>query len=103
MRSVHTLASVHAHWGATSLPCLAFVRGTPGSLICNCVSFTLPLSCPPWLHGHYPLHSYYGDSDSCSAPSSTRTGLLGSQTCTSGHSVSNHPMRPHPPAILLAP
>ena len=101
MRSVHTLASVHAHGVGTSLPCLA--NGTPGSFSCPCVSFTLPPSCPPWLHGHYPLHGYYGDSDSCPAPCSTKAGLLGSQTCTSGHSVSNHPMRPRLPAMLLAP
>src|SRR6266446_5743631 len=36
MRSVHTAASVHSHLGGTSLPCLAL--GTPGSLICSCVS-----------------------------------------------------------------
>jgi len=101
MRSVHTLASVHSHCGATSLPCLA--RGTPGSLICSCVSFTLPPSCPPWLHGRYSLRRYYGDSDSCPAPSGTRTGLLDYLTCISGHSVSNHPMRPRLPAILLVP
>src|ERR1700740_1597697 len=63
MRSVHTLASVQAHFWGTSLPCLAF--GTPGRGICNCVSFTLPLSCPPSLHGHYPFRCYYEDSDSC--------------------------------------
>ncbi len=72
-------------------------------LICDCVSFTLPPSCPPWLHGHYPLRSYYGDSDSCPAPSSTRTGLLDYRVCISRHSVSNHPMRPRLPAMLLAP
>ena len=101
MRSVHTLASVHSHCGATSLPGLA--RGTPGSLICSCVSFTPPPSCPPWLHGRYSLRRYYGDSDSCPAPSGTRTGLLDYLTCISGHSVSNHPMRPRLPAILLVP
>ena len=101
MRSVHTLASVHSHCWATSLPCLAF--GTPGRFICICVSFTLPPSCPPWLHGRYSLHRYYGDSDSCPAPSSTRTGILDYLTCISRHSVSNHPMRPRLPAILLAP
>ena len=69
MRSVHTLASVHVHWGATSLPCLA--RGTPGRFNCLGVSFTPSLSCPPWLHGRYPLPRYYGDSDSCSARSGT--------------------------------
>ena len=76
MRSVHTAASVHPQRGGISLPCLAF--GTPGSCICSCVSFTLPPSCPPSLHGHYPLHRYYEDSDSCPAPLSTRTGILGS-------------------------
>ena len=76
MRSVHTLASVHSHSGRTSLPCLAL--GTPGSLNCSCVSFTLPPSYPPSLHGHYPLPRYYEDSDSCPAPSSTRTGILDS-------------------------
>jgi hypothetical protein len=101
MRSVHTLASVQAHGGPTSLPCLA--RGTPGRFICCAVSFTLPPSYPPWLHGHYPLHRYYGNSDSCPAPSSTRTGLLDYRTGTCGHSVSNHPMRPRFPAILLVP
>ena len=101
MRSVHTLASVQSHLWGTSLPCLAI--GTPGSLNCDCVSFTLPPSCPPWLHGHYPLRSYYGDSDSCPAPSSTRTGLLDYQVCISRHSVSNHPMRPRFPAMLLVP
>ena len=101
MRSVHTLASVQAHFGLTSLPCLA--RGTPGRFNCCAVSFTLPPSCPPWLHGRYPLPRYYGDSDSCPAPSSTRTGLLDYGSCISGHSVSNHPMRPRFPAILLVP
>src|SRR5580658_180945 len=104
MRSVHTLASVQSHFGGTSLPCLAPLwRGTPGSLNCVCVSFTLPPSCPPWLHGHYPLRSYYGDSDSCPAPSSARTGLLDYRTCISRHSVSNHPMRPRLPAMLRVP
>jgi len=92
MRSVHTAASVHSHCGATSLPCLA--KGTPGSLICSGISFTLPPSCPPSLHGRYPLRRYYEDSDSCPAPFSTKAGILDSWTCTSGHSVSNHPMRP---------
>src|SRR6476619_1462027 len=101
MRSVHTLASVHSHCWGTSLPCLAF--GTPGRCICSCASLTLPPSCPPWLHGRYSLHRYYGDSDSCSAPSSTGAGLLDSRTGTSGHSVSSHPMRPRLPAILPVP
>src|SRR5665213_714548 len=101
MRSVHTLASVHSHFWGTSLPCLAI--GTPGSLNCVCVSFTRPPSCPPWLHGHYPFLCYYGDSDSCPAPSSARTGLLDYPTRISGHSVSSHPMRPLPPAMLLVP
>jgi hypothetical protein len=101
MRSVHTLASVQSHFWGTSLPCLAF--GTSGSRHCDCASFTPPPSCPPWLHGHYPLRRYYGDSDSCPAPSSTRTGLLDYRTCISRHSVSIHPMRPRSPAMLLVP
>ena len=59
-----------------TLPCLAM--GTRGSLCCSNLCFTPPPSCPPWLHGRYPLPRYYGDSDSCSAPSSTRTGILDS-------------------------
>ena len=92
MRSVHTAASVHSHGGGTSLPCLA--KGTPGSLICSCVSFTLPPSCPPSLHGRYPFPRYYEDSDFCPAPFCTWTGILGSRSCASGHSVSTHLMRP---------
>lgn len=92
MRSVHTAASVHSHFGGTSLPCLAV--GTPGSLNCSCLSFTLPPSCPPSLHGHYPLLGYYEDSDFCPAPFCTWTGILGSRRCASGHSVSTHVMRP---------
>lgn len=91
-RSVHNPSSVHSHIGGTSLPCLA--KGTPGSLICSCVSLTLPPSCPPSLHGRYPLLRYYEDSDSCPAPFRTRTGILGSRTRASGHSVSTHQMRP---------
>ena len=101
MRSFHTLASVHSHFWATSLPCLAL--GTPGRCICIGVSLTLSPSCPPWLHGRYPLPCYYGDSDSCLAPSSTKAGLLDLRANTSRHSVSNHPMRPHLPAILPVP
>ena len=101
MRSVQTSACVHAQRGATSLPCLAC--GTPGSPSCFGWSFTLSPSCPPWLHGRYPLPGYYGDSDSCSAPSGTRAGILDYGACTSRHSVSNHPMRPRSPAMLLAP
>ena len=97
MRSVHTLASVHVHRGGTSLPCLAC--GTPGRGNCASVGFTLPPSYPPSLHGRYPLLRYCEDSDSCPPPSCTGTGILDSQTCASGHSVSNHPMRPCLPAI----
>jgi len=79
------------------------LAGTRVGLSSGILSFIRPPSCPPWLHGHYPLRSYYGDSDSCPAPSSTRTGLLDYRTCISGHSVSIHPMRPRLPAILLAP
>ena len=74
-----------------TLPCLAI--GTRGSLNCSSVFLALPPSYPPLLHDRYSLHRYYGGSDSCSAPSSTRTGILDSYSCTSGHSVSNHSMR----------
>ena len=57
-------------------------------------SFTSPPSCPPSLHGRYPLRRYYEDSDSCPAPFRTKAGILDSRTCISGHSVSNHAMRP---------
>ena len=63
-------------------------------LNCRVASLTLPPSCPPWLHGRYPLHRSYEDSDSCSAPFCTRTGILGSCTDASGHSVSTHVIRP---------
>src|SRR5580692_4704681 len=100
MRSVHTLASVHCHFWGTSLPCLAC--GTPGSLSCDCVSFTLPPSCPPWLGDHYSLHRYYGDSDSCRPPSSNRQVSLVSE-----HALLDIPSPTTPcapvPAMLLAP
>src|SRR2546426_948310 len=89
------------HLCCATLPCLA--RGTRGSLGCSDVALMFPPSYPPWLHGRYSLHRYYGDSDSCPAPSSTRTGILDYLTCISGHSVSTHPMRPRLPAILLVP
>ncbi len=72
-------ASQHAfdpHFRCDPLPCLA--NGTRGSLCCSCASLMRPPSYPPWLHGHYSLHRYYEDSDSCPAPSSTRTGILDS-------------------------
>ena len=87
-RSVHTAASVPSHWGDTALPGLAC--GTPGSLIGSCISLTPPPSCPPSLHGRYPLHRYYEDSDSGPATFRTRTGILGSPACAAGHSVSTH-------------
>jgi hypothetical protein len=79
------------------------LAGTRVGLSSGILSFIRPPSCPPWLHGHYPLRSYYGDSDSCPALSSTQTGLLDYRVCISRHSVSNHPMRPRLPAMLLVP
>ena len=93
--------AVRPHFCFISLPCLA--SGTRGSCSCSRVSVMLPPSCPPWLHGRYSLHRYYGDSDSCPAPSSTKAGILDYLTCISRHSVSNHPIRPRLPAILLVP
>jgi hypothetical protein len=99
IRSVHTLASVHPHrlgrMGWTSLPCLA-IGTVSRSSNCELIFLTVPPSYPPWLHGRYPLHRYYGGSDSCLAPSCTKTGILDYQTRTSRHPVSNHPMRPIP-------
>jgi hypothetical protein len=46
------------------------LAGTRVGLSSGILSFIRPPSCPPWLHGHYPLRSYYGDSDSCPALSS---------------------------------
>ena len=84
-----------------ALPCVA--RGTRGSCVCSSVSLLLPPPYPPSLHDRYSLPRYYEDSDSCPAPSSARTGILDSCSCTSRHSVSNHPMRPRLPAMLAAP
>ena len=92
-RSIRSLPSTPIGAWA-SLPCLAF--GTPGSSRCVCISLTFPPSYPPWLHGRYPLLRYYGGSDSCPAPSSTRTGILDYRSCISRHPVSTHPMRPWP-------
>ena len=86
--------AIHPLLCCLTLPCLA--SGTRGSLFCSGVSLMLPPSYPPWLHGHYPLHRYYEDSDSCPAPSSTRTGILDYPACISRHPVSTHPMRPCP-------
>ena len=86
--------AIHPHFCCLTLPCLAC--GTRGSFGCSRVSVMLPPSYPPWLHGRYPLHCYYGGSDSCLAPSRTKTGILDYQTRTSRHPVSNHPMRPVP-------
>ena len=81
--------------GWTSLPCLA-IGTVSRSSNCELIFLTVPPSYPPWLHGRYPLHRYYGGSDSCLAPSCTKTGILDYQTRTSRHPVSNHPMRPIP-------
>ena len=86
--------AIGPHTCCITLPCLA--RGTRGSLCGSCVALMLPPSYPPWLHGRYPLPRSYGGSDSCPAPSSTRTGILDYPTCTSRHPVSTHPMRPCP-------
>jgi len=59
-----------------TLPCLA--SGTCGSCICGLISLMLPSSYPPSLHARYAYRCYYEDSDSCPAPSSTRTGILDS-------------------------
>jgi hypothetical protein len=99
IRSVHTLASVHPHrlgrMGWTT-PALFSHRHCEQVINCEVIFLTHPPSYPPWLHGRYPLHRYYGDSDSCLAPSCTKAGILDYKTRTSRHPVSNHPMRPVP-------
>jgi len=77
---------------------LAFA-GTLAGLSSVIPSFILPLSCVPWLHGHYPLLRYYGRSDSrwaalrASGAMNTvapqRVSLI-TVTGASSHSVSNH-------------
>jgi len=53
MRSVQTVGSTHAQRARISPPCGAVAGTTDG--VCSIVlSFTLPPSCLPWLHGHYP-------------------------------------------------
>ena len=101
MRWIHATALCPSQWDGILLPCLAF--GTRDSSICSDVSLTLPPSCPPWLRGRCPLHCYYGDSDSCPAPFNTRTGILGSCSHASRHSISTHPMRPCRGNALIAP
>ena len=68
MRSVHTLRSTHPHRAWASPACLgkaglAPLLSTAAGSCSFAGSFTLPLSCVPSLHGHYPLHRYYGRSD----------------------------------------
>jgi len=53
--------------------------------------FHLPVPLAP---RSLPASQLLRDSDSCPAPSGTRTGLLDYRVCISRHSVSNHPMRP---------
>jgi hypothetical protein len=86
--------------GTRLIPPLASPRGHSRwfSLPSACLS-TLPPSCVPWLHGHYPFHRYYGRSDSRQPGSRTvrpfrppaPAGLPGYFAETSDHSVSNHP------------
>src|SRR5208337_4540140 len=56
MRSVQTVGSTHAHRARVSPPCWA-VPGTVEGCCSFVLSFTLPPSCLPCLHGHYPASS----------------------------------------------
>src|SRR5262249_45018211 len=56
MRSVQTVGSTHAQRARISPPCGAVV-GTADGVFSIGLSFTLPPSCLPWLHGHYPVSS----------------------------------------------
>src|SRR4029077_8647708 len=53
MRSVQTTGSTHAQRAPISPSCGA-VTGTADGVCSAVLSFTLPPSCLPWLHGHYP-------------------------------------------------
>src|SRR6516162_8681210 len=53
MRSVQTVGSTHAQRARISPSCGA-VAGTADGVCSIGLSFTLPPSCLPWLHGHYP-------------------------------------------------
>ena len=78
MRSVHTALEPSESSVARlvlSPACLGLSTTTAGCAWLD-VSFTRSSSCRPWLHGRYPLHSYYGDSDSRTAPFEHRCGSL---------------------------
>ncbi len=77
--------------------CLA-LAGTRVGFFSVFRTFALPPSCVPSLHGHYPLHRYYGRSDSrqpdartvCPTHPPALAGLPDYYAGTSDHSVSNH-------------
>src|SRR5208282_4778867 len=54
--SVQTTGSTHAHRARISPSCGAF-PGTAAGVCSDLLSFTLPPSCLPLLHGHYPASS----------------------------------------------
>ena len=93
MRWVHTALEpserVIFRWDAS--PACLGVCATVAGLVWPGVSFTLSPSCLPWLHGRYPLHRYYGDSDSRAAPVGTDAGLFAYPMTPSDPSHSNHP------------
>jgi hypothetical protein len=76
------------------------LAGTRVGLSSGILSFILPPSCVPSLHGHYPLRCYYERSDSVPGGSSThrtehelrrlQRGIPAYCIRSSDHSVSNH-------------
>jgi hypothetical protein len=77
MRSVHTwLEPVERVTFRRVSPACLGTHATVAGVVEPDMSFTLSPSCRPWLHGRYPLHSYYGDSDSRAAPFEHRRGSL---------------------------
>src|ERR1700745_4469935 len=53
MRSVQTVGSTQSQRARLSPPCVS-VAGTADGVCSIGLSFTLPPSCPPWLHVRYP-------------------------------------------------
>jgi len=78
MRSVHTALepSESASFRRAVSPTCVGAAATVAGVVWLDVFVTPSPSCRPWLHGRYPLPSYYGGSDSRVAPVEHRRGSL---------------------------
>ena len=110
IRDVHTLRSTHPHRGGASPACLgnglslaACSASTAAGLFSVVWVIASSLSWTPWLHGRYPLLSYYESSDFRQAVLRPSEGMNAGLSCrkfpaflatTSNPSVSNHPPCP---------